>query len=293
VTLLLLSTADTDLLAARSVPEPALELRLANPARVDDPVALLDGVRLVVVRLLGGRRAWEGFDVLRSACAERRVPLVAVGGEGALDAELADASTVPAGVVADADAYLREGGPGNLGQLVAFLSDTVLLTGVGFTPPTALPAHGLHRPTAPPTRRGRRSGVGLLPGATSCQATPPSSTCSATRSRRRARTPAVFVGSLRPDGEGRCPSSTSCCRRRRLVVTVLASGGSTPATRGLGRDRARPARRAGAAGAVPDEQPGRLGASAAGARRSTPPCRWRSRVRRPPRHGAFLVEGDR
>ena len=61
MTLLLLSTADTDLLAARSVTAPALDLRLANPSRVDDPVALLDGVRLVVVRLLGGRRAWDGL----------------------------------------------------------------------------------------------------------------------------------------------------------------------------------------------------------------------------------------
>ena len=104
MTLLLLSTADTDLLAARAVADPALPLRLANPVRVTDPEALLDGVRLVVVRLLGGRRAWEGFDDLAAACARRRVPLVALSGEGALDAELADASTVPAGVVADAAA---------------------------------------------------------------------------------------------------------------------------------------------------------------------------------------------
>ena len=127
VTLLLLSTADTDLLAARTIAAPALPLRLANPSRVTDPVGLLDGVSLVVVRLLGGRRAWEGFQALHAACLERRIPLVAVGGEGAVDAELADASSVPAGVVADAAAYLREGGPDNLGQLVAFLSDTVLL----------------------------------------------------------------------------------------------------------------------------------------------------------------------
>jgi len=54
VTLLLLSTADTDLLAARAVADPVLPLRLANPVRVTDPEALLDGVRLVdggVIRL--------------------------------------------------------------------------------------------------------------------------------------------------------------------------------------------------------------------------------------------------
>ena len=226
MTLLLLSTADTDLLAARSVPEPALDLRLGNPARVDDPVALLDGVRLVVVRLLGGRRAWDGFDALRTACLERRVPLVAVGGEGALDAELADASTVPAGVVADAAAYLREGGPGNLAQLVAFLSDTVLLTGIGFTPPTALPAHGLHgdRPVD-----ASRPTVGVvfyraheLSGNTSFVDV----LCDAVEAAGANARP-VYVGSLRPDGDGRLPVVDELLADvDALVVTVLASGGS-------------------------------------------------------------------
>ena len=55
---LLLSTSDTDLLSARA---SGAAYRLANPARtgVDDLPALLDGVDLVVVRILGGRRAWE------------------------------------------------------------------------------------------------------------------------------------------------------------------------------------------------------------------------------------------
>ena len=78
MTLLLLSTADTDLLAARSVPEPALPLRLANPART--AAVDLDGVSLVLVRLLGGRRAWEGLDPLLADAAQRGVPVVALGG---------------------------------------------------------------------------------------------------------------------------------------------------------------------------------------------------------------------
>jgi len=226
VTLLLLSTADTDLLAARSIPEPALDLRLANPSRVDDPLPLLDGVRLVVVRLLGGRRAWEGLDALRTACVERRIPLVAVGGEGAVDAELADLSTVPAGVVADAAAYLREGGTDNLASLVAFLSDTVLLTGVGFAAPTALPAYGLHGPRkADPSRptvgvvfyrahelSGNTSFVEVL--------------CDALETAGANARP-VYVGSLRPDGEGRLPVVDELLTDvDALVVTVLASGGS-------------------------------------------------------------------
>ncbi|MEX2290331.1 MAG: cobaltochelatase subunit CobN [Mycobacteriales bacterium] len=226
MTLLLLSTADTDLLAARAVADPALELRLANPSRVEDPVALLDGVHVVVVRLLGGRRAWESFDALRSACVERRIPLIAVGGEGALDAELADASTVPAGVVADAAAYLREGGSANLRELAAFLSDTVLLTGVGFAPPMALPAYGL--------RGGRdvdasRPTIGVvfyraheLSGNTSFVDV----LCDAIESAGANARP-VYVGSLRPDGEGRLPVVDELLSDvDALVVTVLASGGS-------------------------------------------------------------------
>ena len=67
--ILLLSTADTDLLAARA---SAADYRLANPTRVDvDAVpALLDGVDLAVVRLLGGRQAWP--DGLAAVLALRR-----------------------------------------------------------------------------------------------------------------------------------------------------------------------------------------------------------------------------
>ena len=44
----------------------------------------LDGVTAVVIRLLGGRSAWERpFDALRKACLAQRIPLVAVGGEAA------------------------------------------------------------------------------------------------------------------------------------------------------------------------------------------------------------------
>ena len=66
---LLLSTSDTDLLSARAANETAPDVawRYANPARlaIDDLPGMLEGADLVVVRLLGGRRAWEeGLDVL-------------------------------------------------------------------------------------------------------------------------------------------------------------------------------------------------------------------------------------
>ena len=52
-------------------------VRAANPAALDAPPGL-DGVEAVLVRLLGGRRAWEeGFGRLRRDCVEQDVPLLA------------------------------------------------------------------------------------------------------------------------------------------------------------------------------------------------------------------------
>ncbi len=137
--LLLLSTADTDLLAAA---EAGAGWKVANPARLtlDELAPLLDAAQIVVVRLLGGKRAWE--DGLDAVLASGK-PAVVVSGEAAPDAELMSLSTVPAGAVTEALAYLREGGADNLRNLAGFLSDTILLTGDEFDPPAALPAYGV------------------------------------------------------------------------------------------------------------------------------------------------------
>ncbi|MGG7613530.1 cobaltochelatase subunit CobN, partial [Streptomyces sp. ZG43] len=146
--ILLLSTSDTDLLSARSAGGP-VPYRFANPSRLplDDLPELLDGADLVVVRLLGGVRAWqEGIDAL---LAQDR-PVVVLTGEQAPDAQLMEASTVPIGVAAEAHAYLAHGGPANLEQLARFLCDTVLLTGHGFEAPAPAPSWGpLERTPAP------------------------------------------------------------------------------------------------------------------------------------------------
>ena len=84
VTLLLLSTADTDLLAARGSGAP---WRVANPDRVPaaEVPALVGGAGFVLVRLLGGRRAWpEGLATLLAT----GVTVIAVGCEAMTDAEL-------------------------------------------------------------------------------------------------------------------------------------------------------------------------------------------------------------
>ncbi|GAA1776852.1 cobaltochelatase subunit CobN [Streptomonospora arabica] len=139
-TILLLSTADTELLAARAA---EAGYRTANPARTgpENVGGLLDGVDVAVVRLLGGSEAWPaGLERLRTS----GVPLVALGGEAAPDAEMIAHSTVPSGVATDAHAYLREGGIANMRELARFLSDTVLLTGEAFEPPLAMPEYGVH-----------------------------------------------------------------------------------------------------------------------------------------------------
>src|SRR5579863_5086210 len=101
----------------------------------------MEGAYCTIVRLLGGRRSWP--DGLAEVLAGG-LPVVVLSGEPDPDADLMASSTVPAGVAAQALAYLREGGPANLAELARFLSDTLLLTGEGFAPPVALPAHGRH-----------------------------------------------------------------------------------------------------------------------------------------------------
>ena len=142
-TVLLLSTSDTDLITARA---SGARYRWANPSRLlqdelDRELAeLLTGVDIVVVRILGGYRAWQdGIDVLVAS----GVPTVVLSGEQAPDAELMRYSTVPAGVALEAHVYLAQGGVENLRGLHAFLSDTLLMTGQGFDPPVQIPTWGV------------------------------------------------------------------------------------------------------------------------------------------------------
>ncbi len=152
--ILFLTNADTELLCLRTLAEALAEpgpLRAANPDRLD-AVPPLEGVDLVVVRLLGGRRAWAHLDRLRDDCAAAGVPFVAFGGEAFVDRELAEASSAPLETVVGAFEYLVQGGPRNLEQLLRFLSDHLLGTALGFEPASVVPECGLYRD------RVRRSG---------------------------------------------------------------------------------------------------------------------------------------
>ncbi len=224
----LLSTADTDLLAARSAGVP---WRVANPTRLSaaEVPGLLDGAALVVVRLLGGRRTWpEGLATVLA----NGLPVVALGGEAQPDAELTALSTVPAGVVHDGQRYLVEGGPANLRELYRFLSDTVLLTGEGFAPPVSTPAYGAFgvRPVDP-----ARPTVGIvfyrahaLSGNTAFVDT----LCDAVEAAGGNALP-VYAASLRAVDEGLAALLARC---DALVVTVLAAGGTRPADAAAGGD---------------------------------------------------------
>jgi len=153
--LLFLTTADTEILAtARAtelLPEGFPEVRCANPTKLEDTRAFfeetLPEAGAVMVRLLGGRRAWpEGLKELRRRCGALGIPLLAFGGEAEPDAELTALSTAPSGTVAEAFEYLRHGGVGNTANLLRFVADTVLVEGYGFEPPLALPELGIYHP---------------------------------------------------------------------------------------------------------------------------------------------------
>jgi cobaltochelatase CobN len=228
----LLSTSDTDLLSARA---SGAGYRLGNPARLpaQEVPAFLRGADVAVVRILGGRRAWEdGLDAVLAA----GVPVVVLGGEQAPDAELMELSTVSTGIVAEAHAYLAHGGPENLRQLARFLSDAILLTGQGFNPPVATPLWGvLDRPSGqvPVGAERPRPVVAILyyrahhvAGNTSFVHALADAVAAA-----GGRPLPVFCSSLRTAE----PAMIETLRGAdAIVVTVLAAGGLVPAAAGAG-----------------------------------------------------------
>ncbi|MGH9014450.1 MAG: cobaltochelatase subunit CobN [Acidimicrobiia bacterium] len=239
--ILFLANVDTDLLALRSVTDDLPgELGPVRALHADRVEALpsLEGVALVVVRLLGGRWGWEEqFAELEASCASAGVPLVALGGEAAPDADLAAASTVPAGVVSEAHRYLASGGPENVANALRFLSDTVLLTGFGFEAPEQIPAFGLWDGTGLGRRGANRDPdrplvavifyrAHLVAGNT----TYVRALCDAIEA-AGADALAVFAYSLRTDAGGTV-AAVELCRDRgvdAIVTSALAAGSSSDA----------------------------------------------------------------
>jgi cobaltochelatase CobN len=151
----IVTTADTEILATaaavRRLPDEFPAVRCANPGMSVDDAALveeiLDGARVVLCRILGGRRGWRnGFDLLRAECEARGIALIALGGEADPDPEMTAASLAPVGAVAMAGEYLRHGDVDNVEQLLRFLADTFLLEGFGFAPPHEVDDLGVYVP---------------------------------------------------------------------------------------------------------------------------------------------------
>ena len=160
------------------------------------------------------------------------VPIVALGGEYAPDADLMQRSSVALGVAAQAHNYLAEGGPENLLQLHNFLSDTLVLTGYGFSEPIRTPSWGiLERQATVSTgpvvavvyyRAQHLAGNTLFVDRL----------CSAIEDKGAQALP-IFCASLRT------PSDELIAELRKadaVVVTVLAAGGSKPALATAGGD---------------------------------------------------------
>ncbi|HKE99424.1 MAG TPA: cobaltochelatase subunit CobN [Actinomycetes bacterium] len=242
---LVLTTADTEVLAtlaaAERLPAAFGPVRALNPTVPGAPGAdeLLDaggaGPAAVLVRLLGGRRAWEGFDRLAERCRAEGVPLLAFSGEAAPDAELAACSTAPAGALAQAFEYLRHGGVDNLANLLRFVADTQLGGGLGFEPPVELPEEGYWHPRAADPSAvldPARPTVGVvfyrahwMSGNTGFVA----ALVDAVEAAGGNALP-VFCYSLRPGADGRVGALELLAGRvDALVVTVLAMGGSSAA----------------------------------------------------------------
>ncbi len=250
--ILFLTTADTEILAADRarglLPQGFPVVRCANPPQIGDAQTFVEealgDARAVLVRLLGGRKAWpQGFDLLRAGCAERGIPLLAFGGEAEPDATMTETSTAPMGVVAQAFEYLRCGGVENTANLFRFVADTVLLEGFGFDPPVDVPDAGIYRPELGAANDPDQPTVGVvfyrahwMSGNTRFVDTLIDALHDA-----GANALPVFCYSLRPDASGRVAACELLAGRvDALIVTVLASGGSNAADALAGAGTERP-----------------------------------------------------
>jgi cobaltochelatase CobN len=224
---------DLELLALRAAVEslpagfPPVRAHGGVGLDADTPAPPLDGVRAVLVRLHKGRSAWEApFDALRRACTERRIPLLAFGGEAQLDAELTALSTAPAGIVTEAAGYWAAGGPVNLANLLRFVADTVLLEGFGFEPPADLPSVGLLGPRADDPARPTVAVVTYRANVVAGNTLPVDQLCDAIEA-RGANARAVHCYSLRTGPGGAPPPVLDLLRDADVVVTTTwAAGGA-------------------------------------------------------------------
>src|SRR3569623_2115662 len=137
VEIVILSAADTELacLAAAyaALPEPKPSLRLANllqlqhhlsvDAYVEDIVA---EAKLVIVRLLGGRRYWPyGLEEVAATCKANGIPLAVLPGDDQPDPELSDFSTLETQAAHRLWRFFTEGGIENAQQALRYATNLI------------------------------------------------------------------------------------------------------------------------------------------------------------------------
>jgi cobaltochelatase CobN len=159
--IVILTTADTELqalsVAVRRLPGDFAPVRARHANELQSAAALerfvsdeLPSARALVVRVLGGLPYFtEGFERLSRECKSRGIAFFALPGEQSLDPSLTALCHAPLPLVTQVLEYFTHGGVPNLVNLLHCVSDNVLLTGLGYEPPTALPADGLYHPDAP------------------------------------------------------------------------------------------------------------------------------------------------
>ncbi|MSQ27731.1 MAG: cobaltochelatase subunit CobN [Dehalococcoidia bacterium] len=169
---LFLSQSDTDILAltqaVRALPAdfPRVQAHNLNSLKSDVDVdaflsMALPEAEVVVLRLIGGLASFQhGVDrILAHVNAEDKW-LVCIPGTDTLDPELTAISNAGVPVTHETLAYLQQGGVGNYEHALRFLSDHLLMSGVGYDQPQPQPRHGVYHADVPegslPAWRERR-----------------------------------------------------------------------------------------------------------------------------------------
>ncbi|MEM7798526.1 MAG: cobaltochelatase subunit CobN [Chloroflexota bacterium] len=155
--ILFLTQADTDLLAIDQMlngelPEEFPEVLVGNLNRFRTEAAFADFLRrqlpkaqIVVARLIGGRAGFRlGFDQLVDLCRTQDKELICVSGTADLDPELTAVSSAPLPVIHDVYAYLAMSGRENIENLFRYLTDNLLIGGLGYELPQEQPRHGIY-----------------------------------------------------------------------------------------------------------------------------------------------------
>ena len=156
--ILFITTADTDILTAdravAALPPGFPRVVALNPSAQRgegaDIVSLAGDAGVVVLRLLGGKRAMPGsFDALVRHCRSEGIPLIACPGHQEWDEDLITACTAPVAEVDTVFSYLMQGGVQNFQNLFLFLSDAYFGTEHGHEAPAPLPWEGIYHPDYP------------------------------------------------------------------------------------------------------------------------------------------------